>query len=290
MIQKSPHALRSELGARRSACASRTTFRQIGAIILSAAAWHCPVASGSGPAAAEVIAPEIVPGIAAPVPIIDAQGGVDSADFAQGELPEHSGLSALPSGAPKSARGLLERPEDPPEPSLSTEAGSAVMLVATSIPEASLRAIARDAARLGVALAFSGLPVRARTEAALRRLSSERPDRPPSPLVIDREAFSRTAKLLSNTGALAGVAPGVWHAVRDALADEPAVPALALFGSGAIEVFPGDALPREALARAAREALDPEVRAAAAERLSRAAQADQVDQGAEKEAFQGADR
>lgn len=81
--------------------------------------------------------------------------------------------------------------------------------------------------------------------------------------------------------------------MRDALADEPAVPALALFGSGAIEVFPGDALPREALARAACEALDPEVRAAAAERLSRAAQAGQVgqvDQGAEKEAFQGADR
>lgn len=168
------------------------------------------------------------------------------------------------------------------EASLSTDPGTVVILVATSLPEAPLKALAAQAARLHIALAFSSLPVYARTEEDLRAIESRTggPHRasknngeilPVGPFKVDNAALQALGNLLVPTGVLAGTSPEVWHAVRDALPDEPPVPALVLFGRQAIEVFPGDLTPLELLTLAAERAQYPEIRALAKARLARLA-------------------
>lgn len=153
---------------------------------------------------------------------------------------------------------------------LTPEPGSIVILAASSIPEASLRALALDAGRLGIPLALSGLPVKARTPQAIAAAQKRGDVKKSSPFVIDREAVARLSRLLNDAGAAAGSSPAVWHAVRDSLPEEPAVPALVLFGETAIEVFPGDMRPLRALLLASARARTPEIRSLASERLKRA--------------------
>lgn len=155
-------------------------------------------------------------------------------------------------------------------PELSAEPGSVVILVSSSIPPESLRMIARDARRLGVGLALSGIPVKVRrpdqADAALARGDADLG----TPFVADKAELARFMKPVLEEGAYAGAAPMVWHAVRDALPQEPAVPALVFFESNAIEVFPGDVRPLYAAALAAKRAQTEDVRRRAAE-LIRAA-------------------
>lgn len=155
-------------------------------------------------------------------------------------------------------------------PELSAEPGSVVILVSSSIPPESLRMIARDARRLGVGLALSGIPVKVRrpdqADAALARGDADLG----TPFVADKAELVRFMKPVLEEGAYAGAAPMVWHAVRDALPQEPAVPALVFFESNVIEVFPGDVRPLYAAALAAKRAQTEDVRRRAAE-LIRAA-------------------
>lgn len=155
-------------------------------------------------------------------------------------------------------------------PELSAEPGSVAILVSSSIPPESLRAIARDARRLGVGLALSGIPVKVRrpdeADAALARGDADLG----TPFVADKAELARFMKPVLEEGAYAGAAPMVWHAVRDALPHEPAVPALVFFESDVIEVFPGDVRPLYAAALAAKRAQTESVRRRAAE-LIRAA-------------------
>ena len=145
-----------------------------------------------------------------------------------------------------------------------------MILVSSSIPPESLRMIARDARRLGVGLALSGLPVKVRrpdeADAALARGDA----RLGTPFVADKTELARFMKPVLEEGAYAGAAPMVWHAVRDALPEEPAVPAMVFFASGVIEVFPGDVRPLYAAALAAERAQTEDVRRRAAD-LIRAA-------------------
>ena len=159
--------------------------------------------------------------------------------------------------------------KDDGDASLTPEPGSIVILAASSIPEASLRAIARDAERLGIPLALSGLPVKARREEAIAAAEKRGDAKGASPFVIDREKTLALSRLLNDCGASAAAAPGVWHAVRDRLDSEPAVPALVLFGTDSIEVFPGDMRPLKALFLASVRAKSPEIRSLAKERLKR---------------------
>lgn len=177
-----------------------------------------------------------------------------------------------PLGTPAGA-GFPGLPEgisgDDGDSALTPEPGSIVILAASSIPEASLRAIARDAARLGIPLALSGLPVKARREEAIAAAEKRGDAKGASPFVIDREKTLALSRLLNDCGASAAAAPGVWHAVRDRLEAEPAVPALVLFGTDSIEIFPGDMRPLKALFLASQRARSPEIRSLAKERLKR---------------------
>lgn len=200
------------------------------------------------------------------------------------EIARLTGIEALtdaevlkaPSFSPDAFRddALLGRLNAAVEPrhdgALTPEPGSIVILAASSIPETSLRALALDAARLGIPLALSGLPVKARTPAAIAAAEKEGNVKKSSPFVIDREAILRLSRILNEAGAAAGSSPAVWHAVRDALPEEPAVPALVLFGETAIEVFPGDMRPLRALLLASARARTPEIRSLASEKLKRA--------------------
>ena len=175
-------------------------------------------------------------------------------------------------GAPDDVTALQARTGRPAEhaPALSAEPGSVVILVSSSIPPESLRMIARDARRLGVGLALSGLPVKVRrpdqADAALARGDA----RLGTPFVADKTELARFMKPVLEEGAYAGAAPMVWHAVRDALPEEPAVPAMVFFASGVIEVFPGDVRPLYWAALAAQRAQTEDVRRRAAD-LIRAA-------------------
>ena len=180
-------------------------------------------------------------------------------------LLELFGLSDL-SGSQARSGGLLQ---DDGDSSLTPEPGSIVILAASSIPESSLRAIAKDAARLGIPLALSGLPVKARREEAIAAAEKRGDAKGASPFEIDREKTLALSRLLNDCGASAAAAPGVWHAVRDHLDSEPAVPALVLFGTDSIEVFPGDMRPLKALFLASVRAKSPEIRSLAKERLKR---------------------
>lgn len=164
------------------------------------------------------------------------------------------------------------------EASLSSDPGSVVILVATSLPEPSLKALGAQAAQLHIALAFSSLPLYARSADELRAIESPLEARartpkdsaemlPAGPFKVDNTALRALGDLLNPTGVLAGTSPEVWHAVRDALPEEPPVPALVLFGHQAIEVFPGDLPPVEMLAIAAERAQYQEIRALAQARL-----------------------
>ncbi len=180
-------------------------------------------------------------------------------------FPGLSGLSDL-SGL-EARSGIL--PETDGDSSLTPEPGSIVILAASSIPDASLRAIAKDAARLGIPLALSGLPVKARRGEAIAAAEKRSDAKGASPFVIDREKTLALSRLLNECGASAAAAPGVWHAVRDRFDSDPAVPALVLFGTDLIEVFPGDMRPLKALYLASERAKSPEIRSLAKERLKR---------------------
>ena len=68
-------------------------------------------------------------------------------------LPFHSPGTTAGEGFPGLSEGISG---DDGDSALTPEPGSIVILAASSIPETSLRAIARDAARLGIPLALSG--------------------------------------------------------------------------------------------------------------------------------------
>ncbi len=179
-------------------------------------------------------------------------------------LPFHSTGTPAVEGFPGISEGISG---DDGDSALTPEPGSILILAASSIPEASLRAIARDAARLGIPLALSGLPVKARRAEAIAAAEKRGDAKGASPFVIDREKTLALSRLLNDCGASAAAAPGVWHAVRDRLDAEPAVPALVLFGTDSIEIFPGDMRPLKALFLASQRAHSPEIRSLAKERL-----------------------
>ncbi|WP_443743988.1 hypothetical protein [Sutterella sp.] len=164
----------------------------------------------------------------------------------------------------------------PRAPALSAEPGSVVILVSSSMPPESLRAIARDARRLGVGLALSGLPVKVRRPDRADAALAQGDAALGTPFVADKAELARFMKPVLEEGAHAGVAPMVWHAVRDALPEEPAVPAMVFFESDVIELFPGDVRPLYWAALAAKRAQTESVRRRAAEMIRAAGLEDEA--------------
>lgn len=159
---------------------------------------------------------------------------------------------------------------------LSAEPGSVVILVSSSMPPESLRAIARDARRLGVGLALSGLPVKVRRPDRADAALAQGDAALGTPFVADKAELARFMKPVLEESAHAGVAPMVWHAVRDALPEEPAVPAMVFFESDVIELFPGDVRPLYWAALAAKRAQTESVRRRAAEMIRAAGLEDEA--------------
>lgn len=213
-------------------------------------------------------------------------GAADAARLPPGRL---AGLQAL---QPLSAPGASAS-----EPAAGTrrfapledDAGIELCLfLSTSVPEASLRAIAEEAAALGLPLVFSSLPMkpeplwRARQEALAAGLEWKGPWRPPAS--VDAGAVARLLAPLAQAGAAIEIDPLRWRLAERALraASAPGsadtrsggagllpVPALVLFSPQAIEVFPGDVRPLYAMSYARLHAETPALRRAVERRLAK---------------------
>ena len=155
-----------------------------------------------------------------------------------------------------------------PPASISTEPGSMAILWSMGLPEADDRELARDAARLGIPIVLSGLPVKAREPAQQPSPNASPAAR--APLVLDRDAAAALGAHVERLGVSAAASPEIWHAVRDKLDHEPMVPALVIFGSSTIELFPGSVRPLWTLSWAAEHAESEDVREFAKARIEAA--------------------
>lgn len=228
-----------------------------------------------------------------------------------GRLVRLAPLAAEPTPAAASDAGRLLFPT----PAASEHTGAAAsedadaaditLFLSTSVPEASLLAIAEEAAALGIPLVFSSLPMkpeplwRAREEAVAAGLPWSGPWKPPAS--ADAAAAARLFAPLVRAGASIEVDPIRWRRAAAALArgeaagsvrplteapgaaeeaPSPAHPAphrydliptpsLVFLSDEAVEVFPGDVRPLYALAWAAKHAEAPSIRRAAANRLAK---------------------
>lgn len=215
----------------------------------------------------------------------------------QGRLVRLAPLAAEPKPTAASDAGRLPLPT----PAASEHAGAAAsedvdaaditLFLSTSMPEASLLAIAEEAAALGIPLVFSSLPMkpeplwRAREEAIAAGLPWRGPWKPPAS--ADAEAAARIFAPLVQAGASIEVDPIRWRRAAAALARGEAAagstqplteaphrydliptPSLVFLSDQAVEVFPGDVRPLYALAWTAKHAEAPSIRRAAAKRLA----------------------